>query len=145
VQLPVAQRQRSIGEFMTTLGINLPQPTRRTCWSLRKGLQAARTEAHRSSTTGSTFWVPNSGTRLRQCFWRQFFGTYIVMAQNGEGPSSTGDIAAKMEKKPAALGPARATLIEKGLIYSPEYGQVALTVPGMSGFIPSGDGGLELP
>lgn len=58
-----------------------------------------------------------------------------AMAQDGEGPSSTGDIAAKMGKKPTALGPARATLIEKGLIYSPEYGQVAFTVPGMAGFI----------
>lgn len=58
-----------------------------------------------------------------------------AMAQDGEGPSSTGDIATKLGKKPTALGPARATLIEKGLIYSPEYGHVAFTVPGMAGFI----------
>lgn len=58
-----------------------------------------------------------------------------AMAQDGEGPSSTGDIASKMGKKPTALGPARATLIDKGLIYSPEYGHVAFTVPGMAGFI----------
>ncbi|MEO3941420.1 hypothetical protein V3C41_10125 [Paenarthrobacter nicotinovorans] len=57
------------------------------------------------------------------------------MAQDGEGPSSTGDVAAKMGKKPTALGPARSTLIGKGLIYSPEYGHVAFTVPGMAGFI----------
>lgn len=58
-----------------------------------------------------------------------------AMAQDGEGPSSTGDVASKMGKKPTALGPARATLIDKGLIYSPEYGHVAFTVPGMAGFI----------
>ena len=58
-----------------------------------------------------------------------------AMAQDGEGPSSTGDIAARMGKKPTALGPARATLIDKGLIYSPEYGHVAFTVPGMASFI----------
>ncbi|XAS69913.1 AAA family ATPase (plasmid) [Micrococcaceae bacterium Sec5.7] len=58
-----------------------------------------------------------------------------AMAQDGEGPSSTGDIASNMGKKPTALGPARATLIDKGLIYSPEYGHVAFTVPGMAGFI----------
>lgn len=58
-----------------------------------------------------------------------------AMAQDGEGPSSTADVASKMGKKPTALGPARATLIDKGLIYSPEYGRVAFTVPGMAGFI----------
>lgn len=58
-----------------------------------------------------------------------------AMAQDGEGPSGTGDIAARMGKKPTTLGPARATLIDKGLIYSPEYGHVAFTVPGMTSFI----------
>ena len=33
------------------------------------------------------------------------------------------------------LGPIRAGLIGKGLIYAPEYGMVEFTVPGMAGFI----------
>jgi hypothetical protein len=37
--------------------------------------------------------------------------------------------------KVSSLGPTRAQLLSKGLIYSPEYGQVAFTVPGMAAFI----------
>ena len=58
-----------------------------------------------------------------------------AMAEDGEGPSSSGQIAVRLGKKPSTLGPARANLIAKGLIYSPEYGVVAFTVPAMSHFI----------
>ena len=58
-----------------------------------------------------------------------------AMAKDGEGPSSSGQIALRLGKKPSTLGPARANLIAKGLIYSPEHGMVAFTVPAMSRFI----------
>ena len=58
-----------------------------------------------------------------------------AMAEDGEGPSSSSEIAARLGKKASALGPARANLIAKGLIYSPEYGVVAFTVPAMCRFI----------
>lgn len=35
----------------------------------------------------------------------------------------------------SSFGPARASLIAKGLIYASEHGVVAFTVPGMSEFI----------
>jgi hypothetical protein len=35
----------------------------------------------------------------------------------------------------ASFGPARASLISKGLIFAPEHGIVAFTVPGMADFI----------
>ena len=57
------------------------------------------------------------------------------MAIDGDGPSLTGTIAARLEKKPTSLGPTRANLINKGLVYPPEHGQIAFTVPGMAGFI----------
>jgi hypothetical protein len=57
------------------------------------------------------------------------------MAVDGEGPSATGDVAARLGRRVSALGPVRAELIGKGLIYSPSYGHVAYTVPGMAGFI----------
>jgi hypothetical protein len=59
----------------------------------------------------------------------------IAMAVDGDGPSSTGDIAARLGKRIQALGPTRATLISKGLIYPPEYGRIAFTVPGMATYI----------
>jgi hypothetical protein len=58
-----------------------------------------------------------------------------TMADDEDGPSSTGELAGPLGRKPAALGPVRASLIAKGLVYSPDHGQIAFTVPGMSEFI----------
>lgn len=58
-----------------------------------------------------------------------------AMAVDGDEGSSSSDVAARLTRKPASLGPTRAALIAKGLIYAPEHGIVAFTVPGMSAFI----------
>ncbi|WP_326948063.1 ATP-binding protein [Arthrobacter sp. RIT-PI-e] len=58
-----------------------------------------------------------------------------AMADDGDTGSSTSTIAERLGIKATALGPARAQLISKGIIYSPEHGRVAFTVPGMTGFI----------
>ncbi len=57
------------------------------------------------------------------------------MARDGEGPSQAGEVAARLGKKTNSLGPVRANLIAKGLVYAPEYGQIAFTVPGFADFI----------
>ncbi|MBN9609720.1 MAG: hypothetical protein BGO26_13120 [Actinobacteria bacterium 69-20] len=59
----------------------------------------------------------------------------IAMSSDGAGPSFTGEIASRLGKEPSQLGPARANLISKGLIYAPEHGQISYTVPGMADFI----------
>ncbi len=58
-----------------------------------------------------------------------------AMARDGEGPSSSGAIARRLKRQPSQLGPARANLISKGLVYAPEHGLIAYTVPGMADFI----------
>ena len=58
-----------------------------------------------------------------------------AMAQDGDGPSMSSDVAARLNKTPTGVGPFRDSLIKKGLIYAPEHGQVAYTVPGMADFI----------
>lgn len=58
-----------------------------------------------------------------------------AMAPDGDGPSSTGEVALRLRKKPTSLGPTRAHLINKGLVYPPEHGLIAFTVPGMADFI----------
>lgn len=58
-----------------------------------------------------------------------------AMAVDGEQGSSTGEIARRMGSKQTSLGPARAQLIAKGLVYAPEHGRIAFTVPGMAEFI----------
>lgn len=58
-----------------------------------------------------------------------------AVALDEDRPSASGEVAARLSMKITSLGPYRANLIEKGLIFSPEHGQIAFTVPGMSGYI----------
>ncbi len=51
------------------------------------------------------------------------------MAELGAGPYRTSDTAEVLGAKPSSLGPVRANLIKKGMIYSPAYGEIAFTVP----------------
>ncbi len=52
-----------------------------------------------------------------------------AMAELGSGPYRTGDVADKLDAKINTLGPVRANLIKKGMIYSPSHGDMAFTVP----------------
>ncbi len=51
------------------------------------------------------------------------------MAELGPGPHRTGDIAETLGAKLTSIGPVRAKLIRKGMIYSPAHGDMAFTVP----------------
>ncbi len=52
-----------------------------------------------------------------------------AMAELGPGPHRSGEIAEKMGVKVQSVGPLRANLIGKGMIYSPAHGDTAFTVP----------------
>ncbi len=52
-----------------------------------------------------------------------------AMAELGGGPYRTADIADFLGVKITTLGPVRASLIKKGMIYSPSHGDMAFTVP----------------
>jgi hypothetical protein len=52
-----------------------------------------------------------------------------AMAALGPGAQRTGDIADKLGVKVTGLGPVRAKLIKKGMIYSPAHSDLAFTVP----------------
>jgi hypothetical protein len=52
-----------------------------------------------------------------------------AMAELGAGPYRTSDIADAMQVPITALGPVRANLIKKGMVYSPSHGDMAFTVP----------------
>ena len=58
-----------------------------------------------------------------------------AMAGLGAGALRIGDIATKLEVKTMSLGPNRASLIKKGMIYSPAYGELAFTVPLFDSFM----------
>jgi Mn-dependent DtxR family transcriptional regulator len=62
--------------------------------------------------------------------------TYLrAMAELGEGPYRTGDIADKLGVKTTSLAPVRANLIKKGMVYSPSHGEMAFTVPLFDAFM----------
>lgn len=51
------------------------------------------------------------------------------MAALGGGPHRSGDIAAKLGKSVKAVAPLRDGLIKKGMLFSPQHGDTAFTVP----------------
>jgi hypothetical protein len=53
----------------------------------------------------------------------------FAMARLGQGPYAVSEVARQMSIKTTSIGPTRATLIQKGFVYSPEFGKLAFTVP----------------
>ena len=51
------------------------------------------------------------------------------MASLGNGPYRSADVADVMKRQPQQLGPMRASIIKKGMIYSPSHGDIDFTVP----------------
>lgn len=76
-------------------------------------------------------------SRLDQNFFRVRFDRLTpgeknflrAMAALGPGACRTGDIAETLGVKVTSLGPVRAKLIKKGMIFSPAHGEMAFTVP----------------
>ena len=81
--------------------------------------------------------------RLDESFFRVRFDRltrrerdYVrAMAELGPGAQRTGDIATLLGVKVQGLGPLRAGLIAKGMIYSPSHGDAAFTVPMFDEFL----------
>lgn len=97
---------------------------------------------NRAETSPITLQVVQAATetvlrRLDENFFRVRFDRLTpsernflrAMAQLGAGPHRTGDIADALNVKVTSLGPVRAKLIRKGMIYSPAHGEMAFTVP----------------
>lgn len=81
--------------------------------------------------------TPNAIAQLDRSFFRVRFDRLTPaekkylrgMAQLGPGPHRSGDIAAQLGVKVNSTGPVRASLIKKGMVYSPAHGDTAFTVP----------------
>lgn len=75
--------------------------------------------------------------RLDQSFFRVRFDRltprekdYLrAMAELGPGPHRSGDIADMLGVKVESVAPLRGSLLRKGMIYSPQHGDTAFTVP----------------
>ncbi len=51
------------------------------------------------------------------------------MAQLGQGPHRSGDIANELDREVQSVAPTRSKLIAKGMVWSPSHGDTAFTVP----------------
>jgi hypothetical protein len=51
------------------------------------------------------------------------------MFEPGAGPHRSADIAVGLKRKVNSLGPTRSALISKGMVYNPDHGDTAFTVP----------------
>ena len=58
-----------------------------------------------------------------------------VMASLGDGPYAMNDIARVLDKKLSSLGPVRANIISKGMIYSTDHGYLDFSVPLFADFM----------
>jgi len=66
-----------------------------------------------------------------------------AMAELGAGPHRSGEVAKVMGREVSSLAPVRSQLIGKGMVWSPNHGDTAFTVPLFDGFMrrimPGGD------
>lgn len=67
-------------------------------------------------------------TRAEQAYLR-------AVAEDGDDGASSTRVATRLGRTASSVGPARASLIAKGLVYAPEHGVIAFTVPGMADFV----------
>jgi AAA ATPase domain len=58
-----------------------------------------------------------------------------AMAELGKGPHRSGDIAETLQRRATQLGPTRSSLIKKGMVWSPNHGDTAFTVPMFDAFM----------
>ncbi len=59
----------------------------------------------------------------------------VAMAALGPGPYRSADVAEALGESIQSLGPRRASIINKGMIYSPAHGDIAFTVPMFDDFL----------
>jgi hypothetical protein len=58
-----------------------------------------------------------------------------AMAELGAGPHRSGDIAEELGRDVSSFGPTRSQLIAKGMVWSPNHGDTAFTVPLFDSFM----------
>nr|WP_228508190.1 ATP-binding protein [Herbiconiux sp. VKM Ac-1786] len=104
----------------------------------REDVELAR-DAYEAKLDTSFFRVRlDRATPLQTAYMR-------AMAELGSAPQKAADVAALMGRTSTQLGPTRAELIEMGLLYTPEHGYAAFTVPDFDAFMKRAVPTLEVP
>ena len=103
-------------------------------WGYETWNQAKRSPIRRADVEAAG---PKVLKKLDESFFRVRFDRltpaekrYLrAMAELGEGPHRSGDIANLLKVRVQSAAPTRSSLINKGMIYSPAHGDTAFTVP----------------
>lgn len=99
------------------------------CWNIAQGPRIKLEDATRAAIEATK--------RLDEGFFKVRFDRLtpkereyvIAMAKLGAGPYRSSDVADALKETHQSLGPRRAQIISKGMIYSPSHGDIAFTVP----------------
>ncbi|MBC7375838.1 MAG: ATP-binding protein [Burkholderiaceae bacterium] len=136
IRQPVEDEGQSISEdalneiLLKTLGYPyFLQEWGYQCWNIARGPQIENVDASQAAGEATR--------RLDDGFFKVRFDRLtpkereyvIAMAKLGAGPYRSSDIAATLGETHQSLGPRRAQIIGKGMIYSPSHGDIAFTVP----------------
>jgi hypothetical protein len=99
------------------------------CWNIAEGPRIKLGDASKAAGEATR--------RLDEGFFKVRFDRLtprereyvIAMAKLGAGPYRSSDVADALKETHQSLGPRRAQIISKGMIYSPSHGDIAFTVP----------------
>jgi hypothetical protein len=99
------------------------------CWNIAEGPRIKLEDASKAAGEATR--------RLDEGFFKVRFDRLtprereyvIAMAKLGAGPYRSSDVADALKETHQSLGPRRAQIISKGMIYSPSHGDIAFTVP----------------
>lgn len=99
------------------------------CWNISEGPSIKAEDASRAATE-ATKRLDNGFFKVRFDRLTPKEREYVIaMAKLGSGPYRSSDVADALKETHQSLGPRRAQIISKGMIYSPSYGDIAFTVP----------------
>lgn len=106
---------------------------------ITRGDVALAKEAYEAKLDSSFFRVRlDRATPLQTAYMR-------AMAELGPEPQKASEVARLLERDSTQLGPTRAELIEMGLLFTPEHGYAAFTVPDFDKFMKRAVPTLEVP
>ena len=136
IRIPIEQEDEAITREAVTHIVETTQgyPFFLQEWGFQTWNAAQQSPFTKSDVLAAT---DKAQTRLDESFFRVRYDRltpkereYIrAMASLGDGPYKTSDIAGALGQTIQTLGPRRAQIIHKGMIYSPEHGDLDFTVP----------------
>lgn len=129
-----------LSRYALTLTARSPEPSDSSETGLEPRFSASATEINLAAAKQAT---ARSIAKLDESFFRVRFDRltpaereYVLcLADLGEGAQESADVAARAKKTIRAVGPVRDSLIKKGMIFSPEHGLIAFTVPLFDAFM----------